>query len=43
MEKLKAIAYREGILVEQVINFILQEAVANYEKAGGEIKPIPKK
>ena len=43
LEKLKAIAYWDRILIKDVINNALQETVAKYEKKSGEIKPIPKK
>ena len=43
LEKLKAIAYWDRVLIKDVINTALQEAVAKHEKKSGEIKPIPKK
>jgi ACT domain-containing protein len=43
LEKLKAIAYWDRILIKDVVNTALQETVAKYEKKGGAIKPIPKK
>jgi hypothetical protein len=43
LEKLKAIAYWERLLIKDVINTALQETVAKYEKKSGVIKPIPKK
>jgi hypothetical protein len=43
LEKVKAIAYWNRLLIKDVINTALQEAVAKYEKKSGEIKPIPKK
>lgn len=43
LEKLKAIAYWDRILIKEVVNTALQETVAKYEKVNGEIKPIPKK
>ena len=43
LEKLKAIAYWERILIKDVINTALQETIAKYEKKSGAIKPIPKK
>ena len=43
LEKLKAIAYWDRILIKEVVNTALQEAVTKYEKNNGEIKPIPKK
>ena len=43
LDKLKAIAYWDRVLIKDVVNTALQEAVAKYEKKSGEIKPIPKK
>ena len=43
LEKLKAIAYWDRVLIKEVINTALQDAVAKHEKKSGEIKPIPKK
>jgi hypothetical protein len=42
LEKLKAIAYWDRVLIKDVINTALQETIAKYEKKSGEIKPIPK-
>jgi hypothetical protein len=43
LDKLKAIAYWDRVLIKEVVNKALQEAVAKYEKVNGEIKPTPKK
>jgi hypothetical protein len=43
LDKLKAIAYWDRVLIKDVINSALQETVAKYEKKRGAIKPIPKK
>ena len=43
LEKLKAIAYWDRVLIKDVVNTALQEAVTKYEKKNGDIKPIPKK
>jgi hypothetical protein len=43
LEKLKAIAYWDRVLIKDVINTALLDAVAKHEKKSGEIKPIPKK
>jgi hypothetical protein len=43
LDKLKAIAYWDRMLIKDVVNKALQEIVAKYEKKNGEIKPIPKK
>ena len=43
LEKLKAIAYWDRVLIKDVINTSLAETIAKYEKNNGDIKPIPKK
>jgi len=43
LEKLKAIAYWDRILIKEVVNTALEEAVTKYEKNNGEIKTIPTK
>jgi hypothetical protein len=43
LDKLKAIAYWDRLLIKDVVNTALQETVAKYEKKNGAIKPIPKK
>lgn len=43
LDKLKAIAYWDRVLIKDVINTALQETVVKYEKKSGAIKPIPKK
>ena len=43
LDKLKAIAYWDRLLIKDVINTALQDAVNKHEKKSGEIKPIPKK
>jgi polyhydroxyalkanoate synthesis regulator phasin len=43
LDKLKAIAYWDRLLIKDVINSALQEAVFKYEKKSGAIKPTPKK
>ncbi len=43
LEKLKAIAYWDRILIKDVVNTALQETIVKYEKKNGDIKPIPKK
>ena len=43
LDKLKAIAYWDRILIKDVMNTALEEAVTKYEKKSGAIKPIPKK
>jgi len=43
LDKLKAIAYWDRVLIKDVINTALLDAVAKHEKKSGDIKPIPKK
>lgn len=43
LEKLKAIAYWDRVLIKDVINTALLDVVAKYEKKKGDIKPVPKK
>jgi len=43
LDKLKAIAYWDRVLIKDVINNALEEAVAKHEKKAGKIKPIPTK
>lgn len=43
LDKLKAMAYWDRVLIKEVINKALQEAVDKHEKKNGAIKPIPKK
>jgi hypothetical protein len=43
LDKLKAIAYWDRLLIKDVVNTALQETVAKYEKKNGDIQPIPKK
>jgi hypothetical protein len=43
LEKLKAIAYWDRVLIKDVINTSLVETVGKYEKKNGNINPIPKK
>lgn len=43
LDKVKAIAYWDRLLVKDVINTALQETVAKYEKKHGAIKSIPNK
>lgn len=43
LDKLKAIAYWDRVLIKDVVNTALQETAAKYEKKNGDIKPIPKK
>ena len=43
LDKLKAIAYWDRVLIKDVVNTALQEAITKHEKKNGDIKPIPKK
>jgi hypothetical protein len=43
LDKLKAVAYWERVLIKDVINRALYDAIEKYEKQNGDIKPIPKK
>ena len=43
LDKLKAIAYWDRVLIKDVVNTALQDVVAKYEKKNGVIKPIPNK
>jgi hypothetical protein len=43
LEKLKAMAYWDRVLIKTVVNTALEEAIAKYEKKSGAINPIPKK
>jgi len=43
LEKLKAIAYWDRLLIKDVINTALLDSIIKYEKKNGNIKPIPKK
>lgn len=43
LEKLKAVAYWDRLLIKDVINTALDEYLSRYEKKNGETKPIPKR
>jgi hypothetical protein len=43
LDKLKAMAYWDRVLIKEVINKALQDAVDKHEKKNGDVKPIPKK
>jgi hypothetical protein len=43
LDKLKAMAYWDRLLIKEVVDTALQDAVAKYEEKNGAIKPIPKK
>lgn len=43
LEKLKAVAYWDRLLIKDVVNTALEDAINRYEKKNGLIKPIPNK
>ena len=43
LEKIKRIAYWERVMLKNIINTALEDAVNKYEKKNGVIKPIPNK
>lgn len=43
LDKLKAIAYWDRVLIKDIINTALKDAIAKHEKKSGSVKPIPKK
>jgi hypothetical protein len=43
LEKVQAVAYWDRVLIKEVINKALQEAVNKYEKTNGAIQPKPNK
>ena len=43
LEKLKAIAYWDRLLIKDVINTAFEETISKHEKKHGAIKPIPTK
>jgi hypothetical protein len=43
LEKLKAVAYWDRLLIKDVVDLALNEYISRYEKKNGEIKPIPNK
>lgn len=43
LDKLKAIAYWDRVLIKDVVNTALQDIVDKYEEKTGVIKPIPNK
>lgn len=42
LDKLKAIAYWDRVLIKDVVNTALAETVERYEKKNGQLKPKPK-
>lgn len=43
LEKLKAIAYWDRVMIKDVVDTSFLDTVAKYEKRNGKIKPIPQK
>lgn len=43
LDKCKAIAYWDRVLIKDVIGIALQDYVDKYRRENGEIKPVPKK
>lgn len=43
VEKLRAIAYWERILIKDIVHTSFSNFVKEYEKKNGSVKPIPKK
>ena len=43
LDKIKAMAYWDRLLIKDVLNNALQDAIIKFEKKNGNIKPIPKK
>ena len=43
LDKLKAIAYWERILIKEALGEALADYIKKYESKNGEVKPVPKK
>ncbi len=43
LEKMKALAYWDRVLIKDIINQALEEHISRYEKKNGAIKAMPKK
>lgn len=43
LDKVKAIAYWDRLLMKEILDIALQDIVSKYEKKNGEVKPIPNK
>lgn len=43
LEKLKAIAYWERLLIKDIINQAFEDTIAKYEKKNGSVSSIPNK
>jgi hypothetical protein len=43
LEKMKALAYWDRVLIKDIVNQALEDHIARHEKKNGEIKAMPKK
>lgn len=43
LEKMKALAYWDRVLIKDIVNAAFEEHISRYEKKNGEIKEMPKK
>lgn len=43
LEKMKALAYWDRVLIKDIVNAAFEEHIARHEKKNGEIKDTPKK
>ena len=43
LEKMKALAYWDRVLIKDIVNQALEEHITRHEKKNGEIKAMPKK
>ena len=43
LEKMKAVAYWDRVLIKDIVNSAFEEFISRYEKKNGEIKEAPKK
>lgn len=43
LEKMKALAYWDRVLIKDIVNNVFEEHISRHEKKNGEIKEIPKK
>lgn len=43
LEKMKALAYWDRVLIKDIVNTAFEDYIARYEKKNGEIKEMPKK
>jgi hypothetical protein len=43
LDKVKALAYWDRVLIKDIVNTALLDAISKHEKKNGNIKPIPEK